>query len=330
MARFDGKDTKQVATTLKLSELSGVTTPAHTGADVTLFKCADELAIFQTLAKASFNEVLQERKAEDMVREVVQPLLDEVYTAESALYTANYDAMRDGNVEQVKQNVRDYAMSLLLIKAQESETMMTPEEEATLKLAQARAGMNDTQKAYFDGLTDEVQKTAFLKMAPDAMTATVELVKGVDETYVTGEGSTLSKSALGATVFDLMKTQDEKLVKMQNQIDTDAFVKVAEDADHKHLPGTAMSKACMLKTIGDLPADIQTSLNECLKAGNASLAKSFEPQAHGGSIIKSNEDKLETLAKTYAETNKVSFAKAYEAVMATDEGQAIYENMGAK
>lgn len=36
--RFDGKSNKQRARTFKLTELSGVTTPAHTGADVTIFK----------------------------------------------------------------------------------------------------------------------------------------------------------------------------------------------------------------------------------------------------------------------------------------------------
>lgn len=40
--RFDGKSNKQRARTFKLTELSGVTTPAHTGADVTIFKAASD------------------------------------------------------------------------------------------------------------------------------------------------------------------------------------------------------------------------------------------------------------------------------------------------
>lgn len=45
--RFDGKSNKQRARTFKLTELSGVTTPAHTGADVTIFKAAsDEGAVY--------------------------------------------------------------------------------------------------------------------------------------------------------------------------------------------------------------------------------------------------------------------------------------------
>jgi len=39
--RFDGKNNPQRAKTFKLTEVSGVTTPAHTGADVTIFKSAD-------------------------------------------------------------------------------------------------------------------------------------------------------------------------------------------------------------------------------------------------------------------------------------------------
>lgn len=45
--RFDGKTHPRRARTFKLTELSGVTTPAHTGADVTIFKAAsDEGAVY--------------------------------------------------------------------------------------------------------------------------------------------------------------------------------------------------------------------------------------------------------------------------------------------
>jgi len=39
--RFDGKNHAQRASAFKLNELSGVTTPAHNGATVTIFKSAD-------------------------------------------------------------------------------------------------------------------------------------------------------------------------------------------------------------------------------------------------------------------------------------------------
>lgn len=44
--RFDGKTHPRRARTFKLTELSGVTTPAHTGADVTIFKAADTGAVY--------------------------------------------------------------------------------------------------------------------------------------------------------------------------------------------------------------------------------------------------------------------------------------------
>ena len=374
--RADGKNTKQVATSLKLSELSGVTVPAHTGANVTLFKCADSQDMFVTLAKSAFNDVLMREQNERQAREELQPVMETLSQAECALWTANRDAMENGDTDQVRQNIVAYATSLLTMqkkkdvsevlgiaiddsKKDEIEDMladplngdtleeriktvrsklkksgesdMTEQEIALLKsqLAEAVAlgSMNDTQKAHYQTITDETEKSAFAKMSASDRDATVEILKQADETYETASGTTLKKSAVGAEVFAMLKSQDEELVKMRNDNLTTQFVKAAQSDANKHLPGEDLAKASALRAIDGLPAEVKKTIGEMLSAGNAALGQEFTVKASAHTVMKVGEDKLDSLAKAHASEHNVSYSKAYEAVMNTPEGQALYEGL---
>lgn len=363
--RYDGKENKQRATKIVIGELSGVTVPAVTGSDATLRKFAADAPreAFVTLAKSTFMEVLAERENRDAAELVLKPVLEQLGRAECALWSANREAMEEGNTEQVKQNIRDYGMLLLTMNKAKSveqqiadlKTIPEADREAVTERVraawlkaypgkplpdplkkngdtnmseklQALAVMNDAQKAHFNGL-DETGQEAFIKMSPENRQITVDLIKSADETYVTSDGVTLVKSA--SPQFDLLKAMDLRLVKMQEQQDTEAFIKVAESAEYKHLPGEPLAKARMLKTVEGLDENTRKTLTEALKAGNAAMSKSFEQQAHGHTVMSTASEKLDGLAKAHADKNGVTFAKAYEAVMNTAEGQELYNQFGA-
>ena len=366
--RFDGKDNKQRATKVIIGELSGVTIPAVTGSDATLRKYSADAPheAFEALAKSTFMEVLAERENSEAARKVLKPALDALDTAQSALWSANHEAMEEGDTEQVKQNILQYAMLLLTmnkvktieqeitdlkdipeadraaatervraawLKAYPGKSLPDPLKKAgednmskDLEKLQALASMNDVQKAHYNSLP-EVEQEAFAKMSPEDRQTTVDILKSVDETYVTTDGVTLVKSATAQ--FDLLKQMDLRLVKMQERQDTEAFIKVAESNEYKHLPGEPLAKARMLKTVESLDEATRKTLTEALKAGNAAMSKSFEQQAHGHNGTVTATEKLDGLAKAHAEKHSVPFAKAYEAVMNTVEGQALYNQIGA-
>ena len=93
--RFDGKTNRQRAKTFKLTELSGVTVPAHEGADVTIIKTAD-------LVKTAFEHALLERKLEnaqwpltDALREAMEKIVEDSTIGDKLL------AMREAALQYV-------------------------------------------------------------------------------------------------------------------------------------------------------------------------------------------------------------------------------------
>lgn len=395
--RFDNKTNKQRAVKVSIGELSGVTIPAVTGSDATLRKYAagSDNSEWQDMAKAAFNDVIVQNLNRQDVRELLEPELERLYSAESALYEANREAMENGNADQVRENIRQYGMFLLntainsgampatMTAEKQGDTPslselpnalrntpegerdalvarvraawlranpdksrddlpailkmgnddMKPEEvaklQADLVVQTALAQMTDAQKAHYATLTDDTAKDSFVKMSSEARAAHLDLLKMSDETYELSTGNTLSKSAVGANMFNMLKSQDEELVKLKANAELSTFMKTADSDDYKHLPGTTVAKAAMLKTVAGMPTEVSDTLSAALKAGNASMAKSFTQSVVDGSEMAKAEDKLDSLAKTYAGEHSVSYAKAYSQVLSTPEGAKLYaESMG--
>lgn len=87
MARFDGQTTRQRATKMVIGELSGVTVPAHTGADVTIFKTKDP----KDLIKISFEEALGQIEQ----RNAMQEIIDQFWTLDSAFSRSVYSILEN-------------------------------------------------------------------------------------------------------------------------------------------------------------------------------------------------------------------------------------------
>lgn len=433
--RFDNKNNKQRAKSLKIGELSGVTIPAVPGSVATMRKYASPSprTQFETLAKSIFTEMIEGRVERDRLMQGLHSHMD-------TLWDANREAK---DTEQVKQNVRDYANSLIELakaasadellgmaiddeKRDEIEAMLrdpmngktlderiktvrsklskqfayedklpldTPEQvkaaaealspagfrgkkaqipadkleavkakvraayrkaypdlevpkhlekndmsetnkvaelEKKLETATALAAMNDVEKAHYHTLDSDEKREQFLKFSPEEREATVDMMKAADETYETLKGVTLRKSAVGPEVFEMLKSQDQELVKMRNEQQMQAFVKSAQSDERKHLPGEDLAKAAALRAIDGLPEDVKKTIGEMLNAGNAALGQEFTAKASAHTTLKAGEDKLESLAKAYQAEHKVSYSKAYEEVMNSPEGMAAYnESLGA-
>ena len=392
MARFDNKTTKQVATTLKITEWSGVTRGAHEGANVVLCKAFGEPTenpeTFEVFAKSIFSDMIGGREVRDRIMNGLMASMD-------TLYEANREAK---DTDALKQNITDYATKVMeLCKAGEnfayvdgdtkklpldtpqrvkdasaalspggfrgkkvqipadkleavkakvraayrkaypdldipkhlekydmSDTNKVAELEKQLATANALASLNDVEKAHYHTLDSDEKRAQFLKQSPEEREATVDMMKAADETYTASNGNTLRKSALGTDVFEMLKSQDEELVKMRDEQQVQSFIKVAQGDERKHLPGEDVAKAAALRAIDALPADVKKTIGEMLNAGNASLGKEFTVKASGHTQMATSQETFDTLVKSHMDEHKVDIGTATQAVMNTAEGEALY------
>lgn len=288
MARYDGKNTRQKAIKLNIGELSGVDIPAHNGALVSLFKRKD----------FDYNK--------------------------SFLSTAdgNDGETHDGgnNMPNQDDNTADLTKAVTKLKTQ-------------LATAQKFGQLNDIEKKHYHTLSDS-NKEAFLEKSAVERSIIIEKALESDPVvYTSTDGAEFRKSCDNEILKQVMRN-DALEKKLNHEVEKREMLELEKRAsvELSHLPGDTEVRVAMLKAVdGIKDEDIRKKAHAMLKANNTNMSKAFGSQGHstgsGGdpSIKKNSEDQLESLAKKYASDNNVTYAKAYSAVLATPEGQALYD-----
>lgn len=315
--RFDGKTNPQIATSLKIGELSGVTIPAHTGADVTILKFTD----VDTLIKSMFAEELADEKLEEAVRRWLDPLWQYNY----ALREAAEKIMQDANITDkqaaLRASVSDYLKEVVQLFNNPPEADMADNSE--LELYKALAQMTDAQKAHYQSLP-EAEQADFLKLDGASRDLIVKSAAVADETHTMLDGTVIAKSAAGA-LFATLKSQDTELRKMRDEQQMQKAIATVA-TDFGNLPGEPLAKAKAVMGLNALDAATRTWITDTLKAADTLYKERRQPAADpaaDGDV--SAADKLEAMAKAHATTHKVSHAVAYAAVIGTEEGRALYK-----
>lgn len=175
----------------------------------------------------------------------------------------------------------------------------------------------DLAKANTD-LTTEKAKVADLAKAAD--------IAKNDEVLKVGE-TEVRKSAVGEASFAFMKAQQAEIQKARDEADMERLQKRAE-TEIGHLPGEPIAKAKVLKAIGGMGEEDRKVLDAMLKAGEAAVAKGFTTfGVKPGTPVGSDDPtaKLDGLAKARAAKDGTTYAKAYDEVLKTDEGRALYD-----
>jgi hypothetical protein len=173
----------------------------------------------------------------------------------------------------------------------------------------------------------EKQLSDMTKRATDAESKVADLTKAADvaksdETFEAG-GVTIHKSEVGEGPFKLMKSQQER-------IEISDFEKAAT-SQVPNLPGETVAKAKVLRAVAKMDKETADALNAMLKAGNEAMAKMLKPLGNdAGRSFSKAEDELDALAKAYAEKHSVTYAKAYDAVLKTEDGRKLYGQIGTK
>jgi hypothetical protein len=333
--RFDGTTHPRKAVELKIGYLSAVDMPAHEGAQVTILKArmtTKEPDAMQPVLKTIFSQALAEKQYEKVVDEMLCQAWE--MSLNSALRESAEEIAKDPNLDEPgKQAALRAAVDEYIVRlhsamvgtpvtkthedtAKQEADMADEQTQAELAKYKALSELSDVQKAHYATLS-EAEQVEFLKGKREVP---------ADESFTDVDGAVISKSAVGSAAYQVMKAQNARLAKMQDDLDMQTLTKRAE-AELKHLPGEVVAKARVLKAIDKMPEAERATLDQILKAADAAAAPGFKPAAVAGEESTDPADKLEKMAKQHAADNKVSYSAAYTAVLATDEGKALYKEM---
>lgn len=346
--RTDGTNHLRRAKSMKIGFLSGVTKPAHEGANALVLKSHSEPPAV-VLLKSTFSAALAEKELEQKVRD----FLSNSWMLNDALYEAAEDIAKDDSITDKQAALRDAVNEYIITLQQAAGISMNkakgvknkvrsawkklhPDQEVpqVLKTAEeiemselekykALAEMNDVHKAYHNSLPESDQE-AFRKMDATARDALVTMAKQADESFTTIAGQVVQKSVAGP-MYDVLKSQDKQLRKAQ----TEAALAKAEktvNTDFAHIPGEMVQKTQMVMTLERLPEADRNFLVEKLKQADELWKARKEPAAPNGSGKGSSA--LEDMINEWLKANPgKTRTQAMQAISATKKGQEAIEAM---
>ena len=208
--------------------------------------------------------------------------------------------------------------------------------EAALAKAEAIAKMSDAEKEAMAKMDDE-EKDKFVAAKPEDRKKEVAKRAEADPVIYKSKstGAEYRKSD-DQRLIDLAKRDDDReteLAKMRDDALNETFAKRAATELAK-MPGDMATKTALVKAIAGVKDEaVRKAIGDMLKSAQDKLSVMLKEIGTGaddtsgddGDVKKSAEDGLDKLAKDYMSKNAgVSFAKAYDAVLSTKEGQALY------
>lgn len=210
--------------------------------------------------------------------------------------------------------------------------------EKALAKAEAIAKMSDAEKAAMADM-DEEEKAKFVAAKPEDREK--EVAKRAEANPVVykskSTGAEYRKSD-DPRLVDLAKQADadrEELAKMRDDALNDAFAKRAS-TELARLPGDVTVKAALLKAIAGIKDEtVRKSVSDMLKSAQDRLGVMLKEIGTGKDdtsgddadtdIKKAAETSLDKLAREHMAKNAgMTFAKAYDYVLSTPEGQKLY------
>lgn len=355
---------KRIMRAFKIDEISGVDRPAQEHAKMVIMKrnAAAPKPATEQLAKdmygimsssgnppgaKSFSDLIaatEECRRQSEVSQELWPYFDALSDSIRSIVADN-TMDEPGKINAIRQSIDQFttAVTAAVPDAEaEIEKLFTDPASSGVFLAGIPAGDHVSKKE--TPMSDEPKKVADLEKAVAELTAAnVTLTKAKDEAEakvtdltkaadiakndeVLKVGETeVRKSAVGDATFAMFKAQQADLQKAKDETEMVTLQKRAE-TELGQLPGETVAKAKVLKAIAKMSDEDKAVLDTMLKAGQAAIAKGFAKfgVVNGGVNGDNPEAKLETLAKARATKDGISYAKAYTAVLDTDEGKQLY------
>lgn len=203
--------------------------------------------------------------------------------------------------------------------------------QAELAVAKALAEFSDAEKALYRGM-DAAGQEEFRKLSPAARLEKVRAATDADPVVFTSlDGESFRKSD-DPRLAKLAKDRDEDRKQLLIEKAARQAERLAKRAAEEipNLKGDANAKIALLKAVDTLTESERASVAEILKSANSAMAKVSETRGTSaassvGEGAEAAEAKLEAMAKKHAETQKVTLAKAWDDILQTEEGRALYQ-----
>lgn len=204
------------------------------------------------------------------------------------------------------------------------------------KMLTAALALTEPQRLHVAKLGPPAAES-FLQLEPAAMETAVSAAVAADpEVFKTADGTSIRKSH--GPIVEKMARDMDALTK-RNAEQAEAITKAAEQvanaevekraaAELSHFGKSLGVRSLIMKGVLAIADEAKrTEALEALKGANAALALLGSPVGGGDDQGPREDDpalQLDALAKQYATDHKVDFAKAYDAVLTTPAGEALY------
>lgn len=207
------------------------------------------------------------------------------------------------------------------------------DEKAANVVTKALAEMNDAEKAHYNALTEIDAEGAkkFVAKSASERAADVENAKAADPVmYTSDAGYAYRKSESRAASEAKRADETARELKALKDVQGDDVLAKRAGVEIKHLKGAEPAKIALLKAVDGIKDEAtRTAVLEILKATDGGLAEALKTL--GTRTGKNVDDKdspaakIDALAKAMADADKIPYAAAYDRVIKSDEGRALYK-----
>lgn len=303
---------KNIMKEFQISEISAVDVPAQKGAKMVIMK------------RDYTKEEMDAMSEEDKKKLITQKEEDEDLSVED-----KKKAAKKGSDQQQKENemADDTKAAEAVAKAVKDATDPL---KAELEVAKALAAMSDAQKAHYEK-QDDAGKKAFIKMSEDERKAEVAKASEANPVvYKSADGTEFRKND-DVRLIAMAKRADEadKIAKAEIDKRLSAEYSKRAESELNCMTGKVETKVAILKAVDGISDEaVKKEALELLKAANASMSSAFQTLGISKAKESGPEAELENMAKAYATKENCTYAKAYDAVLKTAEGKALYAKIG--
>ncbi len=354
---------KKIMRTMTIKELSGVDFPAQVGARQTLLKRRIDPPKPGKSFMEKVNDLSDDEKADLVKRgKAIMTTAADGHTHLIMLEDFERNSLVSGTTSWQDDHSHPWIMlddDTVLIgevddhshepdrqsKEASGDTTMTPDEKAKLEKAEreakanlkraeraeAVAKFNDATKAYFETLDESAQDAFLAKSADDQSTEVSAYTKAQAD-----ENPVVYKDGLGN---EYRKNDDPRIVAMAKQGDEDRkeLAKAREANERNELQKRAdticpnlKGNAAALKAAEAIEDEAERDeAIASLKAASKALDPVFKSIGSSGGVSTSAtegsaEEQLEQMASDLAKKDNIPHAEAYNKVLETPEGDALY------
>lgn len=199
--------------------------------------------------------------------------------------------------------------------------------EAKIADAAKVSDMDDEEKKFYREMND-TEKAAYLALDKNARMERVQKARESNAViYTDSEGIEYRKND-DPRMVALAKRADADRKAAQEEREVRKNVEYAKRAEELNsLPGDTDVKVAVLKAVDTITDEgVRQKATEMLRAHNAAAAGLFVTKGTSTSPVSVDANtQLDNLAKAYAKAHGVPYLKAYDEVLRTSEGTALYE-----